>query len=176
MKKIIILVGSARNGNSLYLAERISRQYPAEVIKIASYKIENCTGCLDCDETKTCVFKDDMESLIQKVVDSDLVIAITPTRWGLLSGELKVFIDRLNPIATTEELVGKSFIGVSIGQSELGDSSIPHAVDSLAFFAESAGMNLLGSFPIYECLSGDDLSGKEDLVNQAVSKIIQLIG
>jgi multimeric flavodoxin WrbA len=175
MKKVTILVGSARNGNSLYLAKEISGKHPAEIIQISTKNISMCTGCLDCDETKKCVYRDDMDGIIKNIVESDVMIAISPTRWGLLSGDLKLFIDRLNPIATTEELVGKQFIAVAIGQSETGDSSISHAINSLAYFAESAGMELCGSFPIFECLTVEDLAKNEDLVTKTVSEIIKLI-
>jgi len=176
MAKLTILVGSAREGNSLFLANKVAEKHSAQIISIASKNIEICTGCLECDETKVCVFNDDMTSLIRTVVDADVVLAITPTRWGLLSGDLKLFIDRLNPIATTEELAGKKLITVAIGQSETDDTSICHAADSLAFFAESAGMELIGSFCVYECLSADDLEQKDDVLATTVEKILKLIG
>ena len=176
MGKITILVGSARDGNSLYFARKISEKYPANVIQIATKKISLCTGCLDCDETQKCVFGDEMDDLIRTMVESDVIIAISPARWGLLSGDLKLFIDRLNPIATTEELVDKRFIGVVIGQSKTDDTSIPHALKSLEYFAESAGMKLMGSFSIYECLSGDDLSKNESVVSNTVAEILKLMG
>ena len=176
MKKVLILVGSARNGNSLFLANQIVSNYPAEIISIAQKKITPCTGCLNCDETKKCIFFDDMEVLIKQVVDADVVVMISPTRWGLLSTDIKLFIDRLNPVATTEELAGKNLIIVAIGQSDYNDSSIIHAIKSMEFFGESSGMNLLGSIPVYECLTEDDLSNKIDVVNKTVSEIVALIG
>ncbi|GHS91340.1 hypothetical protein AGMMS49957_18110 [Synergistales bacterium] len=175
MKKAIILVGSARNGNSLYLAQRIADNTKADVVQIASKNISMCTGCLECDETKKCVFADDMVELISDIVKSNAVIIISPTRWGLMSGDVKLFIDRLNPIATTEELVGKELITVAIGQSEQGDSSIQHALDSLAFFGESAGMELIGSFPIYECLSNEDLVLNASVADEVTGNIIKLL-
>ena len=176
MAKLTILVGSAREGNSSFLANKVGEKHPAEIVNIASKNINVCTGCLECDETKACVFDDDMTDLIRVVVESDVILAITPVRWGLLSGDLKLFIDRLNPIATTEELVGKKLIAVAIGQSEADDTSIAHAVESLAFFAESAGMEVNGSFCIYECLAADDLSQKDDIIVSTVNDIIKLIG
>lgn len=176
MKKVIVLVGSARQGNSLFLAQKLSEKYSVEVIQIASKNITQCTGCLDCDETKTCIYRDDMDDLIKTMVSSEVVIAISPTRWGLLSSDLKLFFDRLNPIATTEELVGKQFIAVAIGQSDANDSSVPHAINCLEYFAESAGMEIIGSFPIYECLTHEDFAKNESLVAKTVADIIKLIG
>lgn len=176
MKKVVALVGSARQGNSLFLAQKLSEKYQIEVIQIASKKIAPCTGCLECDETKTCIYRDDMDELIKIMVASEVVIAISPTRWGLLSSDLKLFFDRLNPIATTEELVGKQFVAVAIGQSDVEDTSIPHAINCLEFFAQSAGMELIGSFPIFECLTDADFAKNESLVTKTVSDIIKLIG
>jgi multimeric flavodoxin WrbA len=176
MKKVLILVGSARNGNSLFLANQIVRNYPADIIPIAQKRITPCNGCLACDDTKKCIFFDDMEVLIKQVVDADVIVMISPTRCGLLSGDIKLFIDRLNPIATTEELAGKNLIVVAIGQSDYNDSSIIHAIKSMEFFSESSGMNLLGSIPIYECLAENDLGNKIDVVNKTISEIVALIG
>lgn len=178
MKQIVILVGSARNGNSLFIAHKLQMVLSREkldIINIAKKNIHNCTGCLECDETHKCFIDDDMNDVIPMLLEADTIIAVTPVRWGLLSGDLKVFLDRLNPLATTGELEDKKFICISIGQSDKNDNSIEHSLASLEFFSESAGMKLLGKFPVYNCLAENDLdvSGYSDYLCCEIEKIVR---
>jgi multimeric flavodoxin WrbA len=122
---------------------------------------------LSCDETGKCHIDDDMGSIIANVRDADRIAFFSPTRWSLLSGDLKVMLDRLNPLAAKEELIGKKAIAICIGQTEAGiDSNTGHALDSIRFFCENAGILFVGECAISNCLvSGDALEKKADLAN-----------
>ena len=76
---------------------------------------------MDCDESGVCDFYDDMISNIEKVNKSDTLIFITPTRWNLLSGDIKIFMDRLNPLYVPKKLEGKKAIAIAIGSTAKED-------------------------------------------------------
>ena len=63
-------------------------------------------------------FTDDMKKIIDLIKKDDYLMLITPVRWNILSGDLKIFIDRLNPMYSRNELMGKKVILVSIGCKE----------------------------------------------------------
>ena len=112
MSKVTIIVGSRRDGNSFKLANILKEKFKKErivsnIITPGNQKIYLCTGCMDCDVNGKCDFKDDMEENINKILESDTLIFISPTRWNLLSGDLKIFMDRLNPLYITKKLEGK---------------------------------------------------------------------
>jgi len=177
MDNILIIVGSARNGNSLYIANQLKNQLNQEnctISQISNMRIEYCSGCLDCDETHKCSIEDDMDKLIPVVIKSDVIIMISPARWSLLSGDLKVFIDRLNPIATTGEMIGKKFLCVAVGQSKKDDNSIEQTLNSMGFFCESAEMQMLGKFAVYECLNENDAENKKG-IKELISEIANSI-
>lgn len=70
-----------------------------EIIHLTDYKIGHCHGCFTC-WTKTpgkCIIKDDMEGLLQKFINADLVIFGTPLYTFTTSGLMKDFLDRLLP-------------------------------------------------------------------------------
>lgn len=72
-----------------------------EIIHLADYKIEHCRGCFAC-WAKTpgkCIIKDDMEELLQKFINADLVIFGTPLYFFSVTGLMKNFMDRLLPNA-----------------------------------------------------------------------------
>ena len=106
---MLIIVGSRREGNSYKLAQKIKEKLDIERIHTdliipGNQKIHLCTGCMDCDKDGICDFKDDMEENIKKIKGENILMFITPTRWNLLSGDLKIFIDRLNPLYSKGEL------------------------------------------------------------------------
>ena len=72
-----------------------------ENIFLAKKKISHCLGCFACWKKTPgkCVIKDDMEELIEKFIDSDIVVFATPLYVDNVSGIMKNFMDRLIPIA-----------------------------------------------------------------------------
>jgi len=49
-----------------------------EIVNLAEFRIRPCTGCLTCLKVTPgkCVIKDDMEDLLKKIADADLVLSI----------------------------------------------------------------------------------------------------
>ena len=74
--------------------------YPVNLINLCSIEISSCLGCFGC-WVKTpgiCVIDDVGRDIAKSVVQSDLVITITPITFGGYSYELKKALDRLIPI------------------------------------------------------------------------------
>lgn len=173
---MIIVVGSRRNGNCLKLANKIKNELDKErihtsIIVPGNQKIHICTGCMDCDKDGVCDFKDDMKQNIDEIKKDNYIMFITPTRWNLISGDIKIFIDRLNPMYSRRELKDKKMIAVSIGSKDKSLYSTEAALTSLASFAESAQMNLILDKQFHNCLNGDDILLQEDEVNKFIEEI-----
>lgn len=173
MSKVCLVVGSRRNGNSLKLAKMLEDSLKKErivskIIIPGNQKIFLCTGCMDCDVNGHCDFKDDMEDNINKILESDTLIFITPTRWNLLSGDLKIFIDRLNPLYTTNKLRDKNMVSIVIGAKKKEEYSTDSALTSLNSFADSARMKVIYQYQFNECLLANDI-----LENMELDKMIQ---
>ncbi len=173
---MVIVVGSRRNGNCLKLANKIKNELDKErihtsIIVPGNQKIHICTGCMDCDEDGVCDFTDDMEQNIKEIKNDDYIMFITPTRWNLISGDMKMFIDRLNPMYSRKELKDKKMIAISIGSKDKSLYSTEAALTSLASFAESAGMNLILDKQFHNCLKEDDILSHDDEINKLISDI-----
>jgi multimeric flavodoxin WrbA len=70
--------------------------WEVEVIEARSLKIARCTGCFGC-WVKTpglCVIPDDAQDIARRVIQCDLLIDLTPVRFGGYSAELKRVLDR----------------------------------------------------------------------------------
>ena len=176
MAKNLIIVGGRLQGNSRQLAEKIkSTTNDADLVVLANKKIEYCDGCLTCDESGQCHIQDDMTELLEKVKTAQTIIFVTPTRWNLLSGDIKVFLDRLNPFAVPDVMVGKNAIIVAIGQTSFTESdSINFAIESINLFCKSAQINVLATFGIGDCLNANDILKKESEVVTIVNEISKL--
>ncbi len=180
MARVLIIIGSRREGNSKILANKIKEGLRKERISVdmitpGNQKIYLCTGCMDCDETGVCDFQDDMVENIQKVENSDYLIFITPTRWNLLSGDLKIFMDRLNPLYASRGLTGKKMIALIIGSKKKSEYSTDGALTSLGSFAESSGMQLTYTHQFHRCLAFEDILEQEEEINQTIQEIIKVI-
>lgn len=170
--RILAIVGSVREGNTNILVDETIKEIKksntvlVEKIHLKDIDMHFCNGCLMCDSTGICVFDDDMSDIISKVRDADAFIFATPARWRLLSGEMKTFLDRLNPLAVHEELKNKSAVIFAVGQSMDGENeSIKVAAESLKIFCEDAGINIVDTVIVSGCYDKNDVKNKPDYIN-----------
>lgn len=80
-----------------------------ETIVLAECRINQCLGCDVCHTDQSylkCVYddKDDIQSILQKIREADLVIYATPIYIFNMSGLLKRFIERINSTCDINKL------------------------------------------------------------------------
>lgn len=99
-KKVLIISASPRKGgNSDSLCDQFllgakEAGHNVEKIFLRDCKINYCMGCGVCNNTHTCVQKDDMKDLLEKMVKADVLVLATPVYFYTMDGQLKTFIDR----------------------------------------------------------------------------------
>ena len=100
-KKVLILSGSPRKGgNSDILCDEFLRGaqdagHKVEKIRVAEKKVVPCSGCYYCNtHGGTCVHKDDMADILQKMIDADVIVLASPVYFYAISAQLKAVIDR----------------------------------------------------------------------------------
>ena len=102
MKRVIVISTSLRAGsNSEMLAEKFAEGVKdsgneVETISLRGKEIKFCVGCLSCQHTGACVFKDDVPAIMEKVLNADVVCWATPIYYYEMSGQMKTLIDRMN--------------------------------------------------------------------------------
>lgn len=103
-KKVIVVSSSYRkNGNSETLANEFVRGAKeagneVEIIYLRDITLNFCRGCFACLKLNHCVIKDDATELMEKVRKADVLCFATPIYYYAVSGQLKTFLDRMNPI------------------------------------------------------------------------------
>lgn len=106
MKNVIIISSTPRvNGNSEILVNEFAKGAKeagnnVEVINLRDYKLNYCIGCYTCHKTGKCIHNDGMNELSEKLINADVIVFATPVYFYSMSGQLKVFIDRLVPSYT----------------------------------------------------------------------------
>ena len=129
---ILILSGSPRRGgNTELLVEAFvkgaSQKHHVEVVSVHDYKVNPCMGCNACfkSESNSCVQKDDMPLIYEKMAVADMLVIASPVYFYGLSAQLKAIIDRFhNPIRDTYHIKKTALLLV-------GAASLPELFDSI---------------------------------------------
>jgi multimeric flavodoxin WrbA len=101
--KLLALIGSPRKeGNTTVLVREIiqaAQEQGAQtaIIDLNDLTMRGCQACLHCKKTGRCILKDDMTPIYEQILDADAVVLATPIYMGGMTGQLKLFIDRLYP-------------------------------------------------------------------------------
>ena len=129
---ILILSGSPRKGgNTDLLVEAFvkgaSQKHHVEVVSVHDYKVNPCMGCNACfkSESNSCVQKDDMSLIYEKIAVADMLVIASPVYFYGLSAQLKAVIDRFhNPIRDTFHIKKTALLLV-------GAASLPELFDGI---------------------------------------------
>jgi len=103
-KNVLIITASLRPGsNSDALAAAFAdgareAGNTVETVSLKGKTINFCVGCLACQKTQKCVIRDDAVSLAEKMKGADVVVFAAPVYYYSVSGLLKTFLDRCNPL------------------------------------------------------------------------------
>ncbi len=96
MKAVCIIGSPNEYGNTAFVVDQIidgmiETDIKVERLALGKMEINYCQGCKICDTTRRCVQRDDMDALIKTIEDADILLVASPSYWGNVSGQLKVF-------------------------------------------------------------------------------------
>ena len=92
-----------RGSNSDILADKFLEGAKAagndvEKISLVGKDIQFCKGCFACQKLGRCIIKDDVNDILAKVLEADVVCWATPIYYYEMSGQMKTLIDRMNAL------------------------------------------------------------------------------
>lgn len=122
VKKIVAVIGSPRTGDTFSTVRLFEEKLRAlceiemDYVPIKDMDIQPCRGCLTCvaKGEEHCPLKDDMAEIVQKLLSADGIIFATPVYALHVSGQLKMFIDRISYIFHRPCLFDKTFIAITV--------------------------------------------------------------
>lgn len=98
--KILVLEGSPhKKGSSNLLADNFIKGatengHEVQIYDVAHAKIGACQGCNACGMNGDCVQKDDMGKIKELILNTDMVVFVSPIYYFGISAQLKTAIDR----------------------------------------------------------------------------------
>ncbi len=104
MSRVLIVETSLhKDSNSDILAEEFARGardagHDVECVSLRGKRIGFCIGCMKCQEGGGCVISDDAKDIAESIRFSDAVAFSTPVYFFGMSGQMKVLLDRTNPL------------------------------------------------------------------------------
>lgn len=158
--KILAMSSSPRTGgNSYLLAQAVldgaaDRGHDVELVDLSdkvTVPLRDCRSCRRDDGS--CSIEDDYEHLIlQKVLPADAIVFATPLYWYGMSGQLKIFIDRIfcyvksdypDWESVRDRLIGKRMV-VAVSSEESYPGAIASVTAQMQEFARYLHSELVG--------------------------------
>ncbi|MFZ1896524.1 flavodoxin family protein [Methanoregula sp.] len=97
-----------------------------EMIDLADYRIVPCTACEACTLNGTCVNDDDLPSLVARMKEADAIVFGSPVYIDNITGQMKVFFDRLADAIHYQQLAGKYGCAVATTEESGGDGVVAY--------------------------------------------------
>jgi len=97
-----------------------------EVIDLADYHVTPCTACEACSLNGICVNDDDVPSLLVRMQEADGLVFSSPVYIDNISGQMKVFFDRLADAIHYQVLAGKFGCSIATTYESGGDDVVTY--------------------------------------------------
>lgn len=160
--KVLGISGSPRKGRTTdHLVQKILHAIPCETdfISLAGKHICPCVACLGCIRDNTCVLKDDMAPLREKLVEADAYVIGAPNYYSMLNSLTHAFLERWYQFRHQEGkgLAGK--LGIAVGVSGSGS---PEPANNIQTFFEYNRIDCIGTLTAqgpascFECGFGEE--------------------
>ena len=122
MKKIIAIIGSPKMGDTYEAVRGFEEELKAlcdcnfEYVQLKDAYVQTCRGCLACVEkgAEFCPLRDDTAQIMEKLLAADGIIFATPVYSLSISGQLKIFIDRIAYVFHRPCFFDKAFISITV--------------------------------------------------------------
>ena len=175
--KVVCVLGSPKSdGNTFAIVSEIVRalkQCDAQVSMhhLGSLNIGYCTGCKSCDLTGKCAQDNDVHKVVDDMFGADLVIVASPSYWGDVTGQMKVFIDRCTPYSNTNPArvpVLSKPKGIAVAARAGGSKSENmNLIRTISHFSEHLEVPLIAHFTSEGIDSKKDLALRPDILSDA---------
>ncbi|MBN1532909.1 MAG: flavodoxin family protein [Spirochaetes bacterium] len=145
--KVTAFVGSARKRHTYAAAEKFLQNLRSlgdvetEIVHLSDYDLKTCRGCIACFDRgeEYCTLKDDRDTLIEAIVNSDGVVFASPNYSFNVSAIMKVFLDRLGFLFHRPRFFGKTFTSI-VAQGIFRGEEIVKYFD---FIGDALGFNVV---------------------------------
>lgn len=97
-----------------------------EIIDLCDLRITPCSACEGCSFTGICVFEDDLMPIVERMKEADGIVFGSPVYIDTISGQMKIFFDRLADAIHYQILAGKYGCSVATTHTSGGDGVVAY--------------------------------------------------
>lgn len=141
MSKNVLIISSSprKGGNSDTLCDRFMQGAEeagnrVDKIRLAELTIDYCSACYACKKLGHCVKQDDMEQVIAKMQNADVIVLATPVYFYTMCAQMKTMIDRTLGGAQKAGLENKEFYLIATAAD--GKAAMERTIDGLRGYIE----------------------------------------
>jgi multimeric flavodoxin WrbA len=132
-----------------------------EMIDLCDLRVTPCTACEGCSFTGICVFEDDVPLIVERMKGADGIVFASPVYIDNVSGQMKVFFDRLADAIHYQVLAGKYGCSVATTHTSGGDEVVAYQNHVLNYLAVvSVGGLSIATAGDYEALDASETDGR----------------
>jgi multimeric flavodoxin WrbA len=106
-----------------------------EMIDLCDLRVTPCTACEGCSFNGICVFDDDVPLIVERMKDADGIVFASPVYIDNVTGQMKVFFDRLADAIHYQVLAGKYGCSVVTTHTSGGDEVVAYQNHVLNYLA-----------------------------------------
>lgn len=181
MKKILFISGSARNGCCKEILEILQSNfwldYRTDLVFIRDYDPQPCQGCENCYDrgcqpNPLCATDDRMKILMEKVIESDIIVLATPNYFFNVSSLTKNFMDKTNIFYHKKLLKDKKFVYIYVGNDDVTNTK-KYLDNAMYGFTICHELNVLGSYALQSDSHKNFVD--EEAKNQTIADIVTAI-
>jgi multimeric flavodoxin WrbA len=176
MKAICIVGSPHERGSTAFLVSRVMEGMCAAGVEatmhiLGSMHIGYCDGCRTCETSRRCVLRDDMDVVLAGIMEADIVLLASPSYWGDVTGQMKVFIDRSLPLCnavTGESPVPAGKAGVAVAtRAGRSRGETQHILDTFEHYLGHLGISMVAGLTAegVGCLA--DIEHDQAKINEA---------
>ena len=103
-------------------------------IRLAELSIDYCSACYACKKIGYCVKQDDMEAVLSKMREADVIVLATPVYFFTMCAQMKTMIDRTLGGAQKAGLENKEFYLIATAAD--GKAAMERTIDGLRGYLE----------------------------------------
>ncbi len=129
-------------------------------------QIKTCIGCLNCFKKGICPLDDSITKIKQTMMNSDIVVFATPVYMGFVSGQMKIFLDRLSLWTHLQKLLTKKCVLIVVTQNTSLDETTKYLYEVVSNF----GLEIIGCITLRINDSYDNIEQQIELVTSRINR------
>ena len=128
------------------------------MIDLCDFRVNPCTACEGCSFNGICVYDDDVPAIVERMKDADGIIFASPVYIDNVSGQIKIFFDRLADAIHYQVLAGKYGCSVASTHTSGGDEVVAYQNHVLNYL----GVIAVGGIHVATCGNIEAIDGVEE--------------